>query len=70
LAGGVILWANPARVEAIWGDLGGASADFGDVVEKGIPTAGRWPGRASDAYSKGIFQLFLDFGPKMAKLSG
>ena len=32
--------------------------------------AGRSPGRASDAYFKRIFQLFLDFGPKMTKLGG
>ena len=32
--------------------------------------AGRWPGRASDAYFERIFQLFVNFGPKTAKLSG
>jgi hypothetical protein len=50
---------------AIW-----ATKEIKPEIGEAFKSAGRWPGRASDAYSKGIFQLFLDFGPKMAKLSG
>jgi len=31
---------------------------------------GRWPGRASDAYFEGVFQISVDIDPKMGKLGG
>jgi len=33
-------------------------------------TIGRWPGRASDAYFEGVFQISVDIDPKMGKLGG
>ena len=51
-----------------------AGAQSGSYVNISTAAAadpsGRSPGRASDAYFKRIFQLFLDFGPKMTKLGG